>query len=138
MGMAGTFMDVIRDLENRVASIQTKELASAIKRVKVATTANIADMAADLAPNKVIDGVTLAAGDRVLVKDQTSAWLNGIYVVTATAPVRAEDATAAILPGTFVIVQGGTAGALKLYQCSAADFTKNTGAVTFGEKAFST
>ena len=30
----------------------------------------------------VIDGVTLAAGNRVLVKDQTAALQNGIYTVT--------------------------------------------------------
>ena len=47
---------------------------------KAATTANIATLAGG-APN-TLDGVTLAANDRVLVKDQTTPAQNGIYTVT--------------------------------------------------------
>jgi len=47
--------------------------------VRVATTANIADLAAG-APDTV-DGVPLVAGDRILVKDQGTTSLNGIYYV---------------------------------------------------------
>lgn len=47
---------------------------------RVATTANVATLAGG-APNTV-DGVTLAANDRVLVKNQTTSSQNGIYTVT--------------------------------------------------------
>jgi hypothetical protein len=47
--------------------------------VRAATTANIADLAAG-APD-TIDGVSLVAGDRVLVRAQTTASENGIYIV---------------------------------------------------------
>ncbi len=64
--------------------------------VRVATTAPIADLAAG-APD-TLDGVALAQGDRVLVKDQAAAAENGIYVVDTVgtgadgAWVRAADA----------------------------------------------
>lgn len=55
--------------------------------VRVATTANIT-----LSGTQTIDGVALAAGDRVLVKDQTTPTQNGIYLVAAAAWTRALDA----------------------------------------------
>ncbi|SDU87964.1 phage tail protein [Pseudomonas mucidolens] len=55
--------------------------------VRVATTANIA-----LAGLLNIDGVTLLAGDRVLVKNQTAAKDNGIYIAASGAWKRAPDA----------------------------------------------
>lgn len=55
--------------------------------VKCATTANIT-----LSGTQTIDGVSVIAGDRVLVKDQTDAEDNGIYVVSASAWSRSTDA----------------------------------------------
>lgn len=55
--------------------------------VKAASTANIAS----LSGTKTIDGVALVAGDRVLVKDQSTASQNGVYVVAASAWARAAD-----------------------------------------------
>ena len=54
--------------------------------VKVATTANIT-----LSGTQTIDGVSVIAGDRVLVKNQSTASENGIYVVDASNWVRATD-----------------------------------------------
>lgn len=54
--------------------------------VRVATTTNIT-----LTGTQTIDGVALSAGDRVLVKDQSTAATNGIYVVAATAWSRSTD-----------------------------------------------
>ena len=54
--------------------------------VRVATTANV-----DLAAPGVIDGVTLVEGNRVLVKNQTTAAQNGIYVLSGGALVRTTD-----------------------------------------------
>ena len=76
---------------------------------RVATTSSITISTA-LNPGDVLDGVTLANGDRVLVKDQSgNPEQNGIYVV-GTTPVRASDANE---PGEFannkiVYVQEGT------------------------------
>jgi hypothetical protein len=61
---------------------------------------------------QTIDGIALNAGDRVLVKDQTSQTTNGIYVVAAGAWSRASDADlAAELIGMFTFVEQGTVNA---------------------------
>lgn len=53
--------------------------------------------------------VALTAGDRVLVKDQTSAATNGIYIAAAGAWARASDADASaeVTPGMLVTVEAG-------------------------------
>ena len=81
--------------------------------VRVATTAAI-DLSTDLQAGDVIDGVTLIAGDRVLVKNQTTASENGIYVAVASgAASRSSDAngtadTGELTSGTFTFVEAGT------------------------------
>lgn len=78
--------------------------------VVAATTANI-DLSTDLEAGDVIDGVTLVAGDRVLVKNQNTASENGIYIASTTgAASRASDynTAAEIDAGDFFYVTGGT------------------------------
>jgi len=78
--------------------------------VRVATTANI-DLTADLENGDVLDGVTLATGNRVLVKNQTDQTQNGIYVVAASgAASRSDDANsdAEVTAGLFTFVEEGT------------------------------
>jgi hypothetical protein len=79
--------------------------------VVAATTENVT-LASALENGDVLDGVTLATGNRILVKNQTTQSENGIYVVAASgAPSRATDfdAPAEIDGGDFVFVTGGTA-----------------------------
>lgn len=79
--------------------------------VRAATTANIA-----LNGNVVLDGITTAAGERILVKNQTTASNNGIYVASAGAWTRATDfdttgpevANGAVIPVQFGSINGGT------------------------------
>lgn len=80
--------------------------------VRAATTANGA-LATAYENGDTIDGVTLATNDRILIKDQTSAQENGIYIVQASgAPVRAADLdTWAEVPSAYVWVEEGTANA---------------------------
>lgn len=78
--------------------------------VHVATTGPI-NIAADLEAGDVIDGHTLEVGDRVLVKDQTTASENGIYVAVASgAASRSTDAdsNAEVTSGLFTFVTNGT------------------------------
>ena len=75
-----------------------------------ATTSNI-NLNNQLENGDVLDGVTLATGDRVLVKNQNTTADNGIYIVQASgAAVRATDfdTSAEIDGGDFVFVTGGT------------------------------
>jgi hypothetical protein len=79
-----------------------------------------------------MDAILLYAGDRVLIKNQTDATLNGIYVVQASgAPVRSSDAdTDAELTSNFaVFVEEGTANADQGYVLT------NDGAITVGTTA---
>ena len=81
--------------------------------VKVATTAAIT-IASGLEAGDVIDGYTLVAGDRVLVKNQSTASENGIYIASVSgAPSRATDAdnNAEVTPGMFTFVENGTTNA---------------------------
>ena len=76
--------------------------------VRAATTANIT-----LSGAQTIDGVSVIAGDRVLVKDQSTASTNGIYVAAASTWSRATDADvdAEVHAGMFAFVEEGTANA---------------------------
>ena len=72
--------------------------------VRAATTANIT-----LSAPQTIDGVSVIAGDRVLVKNQSTASGNGIYLVAAGAWTRATDMDAwTEVPNAFVFVEQGT------------------------------
>lgn len=63
-----------------------------------------------LSGTQTIDGIALIAGNRVLVKNQTTPSQNGIYVVGAGAWARSADqATPAI--GDFTFVESGTVNA---------------------------
>lgn len=92
--------------------------------VRVATTANIATLAGG-APNS-LDGVSLTAGNRVLVKDQTTASQNGIYVVTTLGTgssgtwTRATDSDVSgeIVAGMLVVVAEGTVSADTVWELS--------------------
>jgi hypothetical protein len=78
--------------------------------VRAATTAAVT-LATDLENGDTLDGVTLATGDRVLVKHQADGSENGIYVVKASgAPDRALDANsgADVTSGMFTFVEQGT------------------------------
>ena len=73
--------------------------------VRAATTANIT-----LSGAQTIDGVSAVAGDRVLVKNQSTGSANGIYLVAAGAWTRAADFdVASELVGATVFVSEGTA-----------------------------
>lgn len=76
--------------------------------VKVATTADIT-----LSGTQTIDGISLSAGDRVLVKNQSTGSQNGLYTVASGSWVRTTDAdtSAEVTPGLFVFVEQGTSNA---------------------------
>lgn len=69
-----------------------------------ATTANIT-----LSGSQTVDGTATSPGERILVKNQSTASQNGIYVAAAGAWTRAEDMDAwSEVPSTFVWVESGS------------------------------
>tara|TARA_R100001443_G_scaffold22190_1_gene34366 strand:- start:102 stop:1874 length:1773 start_codon:yes stop_codon:yes gene_type:complete len=98
-------------------------LAGLAKRgnVRVATTANIT-IATALNAGDTLDGISLSAGNKVLVKNQSTAHQNGIYVVGAS-PAR-DDLYDSYDEhcGALIHVEEGSANADKLFHC-----TSNTG-----------
>ena len=107
--------------------------------VRVATTGNVTLSGG--APNSV-DGVSLATGDRILVKDQTTGSENGIYTVQTLGTgangtwVRASDADSSdeVKGGLTVWVNEGTNNGNKYFVLTTDDpITLGTTALTFEE-----
>lgn len=100
--------------------------------VRAATVANIT-----LSGAQTIDGVTLTVGDRVLVKDQTTAAQNGIYLVAAQSWTRATDADngTKLSSGARVAVEEGTVNAGKVwYLATAGAISVGTTALLFADE----
>ena len=112
----GTTLTQIRAASpSNSTDVATKSYVDATKQgldvkdsVRAATTGNIT-IASDLNVGDSIDGVTLADGDRVLVKNQTTGSENGIYVAGAS-PARATDfdENSEVTAGAFFFVEEGT------------------------------
>lgn len=100
---------------DRVTGISTSVAVKA--PVRVATTAAIT-----LSGLQTIDAITVVAGDRILVKDQTNTAQNGIYVAAVLTWTRAEDFDAGddVVSGTVVYVRQGTANSSNWFQATVA------------------
>lgn len=113
INMTGLAIQNVKDPANP-QDAATKAYADALvmglkwkEPVRAATTGNIT-----LSGTQSVDGVALAAGDRVLVKDQASPVNNGIYVVAAGAWTRATDMdqNSEVLGATVFVSEGTTNG----------------------------
>ena len=114
-------------VDQAIAGLRTRIIAEA------GTTGNI-DLTADLQNGDTIDGVTLVTGDRVLVKDQTDATANGLYIVVAsgTASRDPEFDTIPELSGQMVVVNQGTSNDNKIFLCTTdSDATIGVSNITF-------
>lgn len=109
-------------LDAAVAGLKWKE------PVRAATTANIT-----LSGAQTIDGVSVIAGDRVLVKNQSTGSANGVYVAAAGAWSRATDFDAsAELLGAAVFVSEGTSQGNQQWQMTTdGPLTVGTTSLTF-------
>jgi len=103
--VAGTHTTLVSALAAKTYIDNTRSGLEVKDSVTAATTANIT-----LSGTQTIDGIAVTAGQRVLVKDQTTASQNGIYVVDASAWSRATDADTAaeFNSGVFFFVEKGT------------------------------
>jgi hypothetical protein len=107
-------------VDQAVAGLRTRTIA------ECASTGNV-NLSNGLEAGDSIDGVTLVAGDRVLLKDQTDATENGLYLAVSSGAASRdpEHDTIAELSGGMVVVNQGTANDNKIFLCT----TDNTGSV---------
>lgn len=91
----------------------------------------VANTNISLSGTQTIDGVALSVGERVLVRGQSTASQNGVYIVAAGAWTRAVDAdgTGELTPGAFWFVEEGTTNGKTQWRI------ENTGTITLGSTA---
>jgi hypothetical protein len=114
-------------VDQAVAGLRNRIIAEA------ATTGNI-NLTTDLENGDTLDGVTLVTGDRVLVKDQTDATENGLYIVVASGAASRDPQfdTIAELSGQMIVVNQGTANDNKIFLCTTdSDATIGISNITY-------
>lgn len=97
----------------------------------VATTANLAALSGLL----TIDGYTLQAGDRVLVKNQTTAAQNGVYDAASGAWTRSADSNTGVelYHAAYLVVNGTANGLTQWANTNQTEPTVGTDPITFGQ-----
>lgn len=125
------------DAASALQAVTLQQLQAAVlgvgkrSRVRVATTANVTISTA-FVTGQVIDGVTLAAGDLILAKNQTTGSQNGVYVASASPARAAEFDTWNEHPGSIIGVYEGTTNGDTIWLCTNNDGgTLNTTSITF-------
>ena len=109
----------VRDQDKNTAdSVLMPEDRLLGRRVRAATTANIT-IATALNNADSLDGVTLATGDLVLVKDQSAPAENGIYEVAASPGRHTQFAAYDDHPGILISVEEGTTNADTFWLCTS-------------------
>ena len=107
-------------VDEAVAGLRTRIIA------ECASTANV-NISNGLEAGDSIDGVTLVAGDRVLLKDQSTATENGLYLAVSSGAASRdpEHDTIAELSGGLIVINQGTANDNKIFLCT----TDSTGSI---------
>ncbi len=115
-------------IDNAVAGLKWKA------PVVVATTV-AGTLASDFENGDTVDGIVLATGDRILIKNQVDATVNGIYIVAASgAPTRATDADAGSeIAQLAVFVASGTVNADKAFVCTNNSITLGVTSIAFAQ-----
>lgn len=109
-------------------------------KVKAASTANV-NISTGLVNGAIIDGTTLVTGNRVLLKNQSTASQNGVYVVVASgAASRATDfdavSSSEVAYGAIFFVDSGTINNGKAFNLTTTGtITLGTTGLTFAEFA---
>lgn len=126
----------LADAVNPQDAVTKAQLDAAVQGYKwkeparAATTANIT-----LSGAQTIDGVSIVAGDRVLVKNQTSGSANGVYLAASGAWTRATDFDAAseVLGAAVFVSEGTTQGNQVWLMTTDAPITIGATALTFAQ-----
>ena len=115
-------------VDNAIAGMRTRIIT------KVATTGNV-NLTNGLENGDTIDGITLQTGDKILVKSNTDATENGIYICpsSGTASRDTNYNTVEELAGQMIVVQQGSTNADKIFLCT----TDNSGSIGSVDIVFS-
>jgi len=114
-------------VDNLVTGLRTRVIA------RVASTANV-NISTGLENGDTLDGVTLATGNRVLLKDQTTTSQNGLYIVVASGAASRDTEFDIIseIAGQLILVSEGTTHADDLFLCTTdASATLGSSAITY-------
>ena len=116
-------------LNDAIAGLRTRIICEA------ASTANVT-ISSGLEAGDTIDGVTLVAGDQVLLKDQSTASQNGIYTAVGSGAGAASRSTEydaiAEISGQMVVVNQGTANDNTIWLCTTnSNATLDSDSITF-------
>ena len=113
-------------VDNLVTGLKTRIICRA------ATTGNIS-LSSDLQNGDTLDGITLATGDRILVKDQSTNTENGVYKVVAsgTASRDPDFDTVDELAGQMNIIKEGSTNADRFFLCTTDSGTIGAVAITY-------
>ena len=102
-------------VDQSVAGLRTRLIA------ECASTANV-NISNGLEAGDTIDGITLVAGDRILLKNQSTATANGLYIAVANGAGAAsrdpEHDTIAELSGGMIVVNQGSVNDNKIFLCT--------------------
>ena len=107
-------------VDNAIAGLRNRTVA------ECASTANV-NISNALEAGDAIDGVTLVAGDRVLLKDQSTATENGLYLAVSSGAASRdpEHDTLDELVGGMIVVNQGSTNNDKIFLCT----TDNSGSI---------
>ena len=116
-------------VDNAVAGLRTRVIA------ECASTANVVISSA-LEAGDAIDGLTLVSGDRVLLKNQSTASQNGLYLAVGSGAGAAsrdpEHDSIAELSGGMVVVNQGSVNDNKIFLCTTdTDATLDSTSITY-------
>ena len=114
-------------VDTLVTGLRTRVIA------RVASTANVV-LASGLENGDTLDGVTLATGNRVLLKNQTTTSQNGLYTVVAsgTASRDTEFDIISEIAGQLILISEGTTNADTMYLCTTdTSATLGSSAITY-------
>jgi hypothetical protein len=100
-------------VDTLVAGLRTRVIA------RVASTANV-NISTGLENGDTLDGVTLVTGNRVLLKDQSTASQNGLYIVVASGAASRDPEfdTISEIAGQLILVSEGSTHADDLFLCT--------------------
>jgi hypothetical protein len=121
MNAASTKVTIVNNAGNKTVDFDVaSDLITGCKlAVRVATISN-GTLATAYQNGSTVDGITLATGNRILLKNQTTGTDNGIYTVNASgAPTRATDfATGMTVGGVLISVPNGTVNSQSTWICT--------------------